>query len=73
MATALDRADPDELADLYSSLRLSVTYQHIEQIVDVEVDPLADRVVKKCFRGGTRTLTTRLQLDQDPAIRTMSL
>jgi len=60
MAQALDRAEPEHLAELYSALRLSLTYHHAEQVVDVEVDPLADRVDKLRVRGGTRTLTTRL-------------
>ncbi len=60
MAQALDRAEPEHLSELYSALRLSLTYHHAEQVVDVEVDPLADRVDKLRVRGGTRTLTTRL-------------
>jgi hypothetical protein len=39
-------------------------------IVEIEVDPLADRVEKICVRGGTRTLTTRFELDSDPVSRT---
>ncbi|WP_132195146.1 MULTISPECIES: hypothetical protein [Kribbella] len=54
----LDTAEPEELSELYSSL----TYHHVKQIVEVEVDPLADRVDKYRVRGGTRTLTTRLDL-----------
>lgn len=53
MASALDRAEPQELSELYALLRLSLTYHHIEQIVDVEVDPMGDRVDKVCVRGGT--------------------
>lgn len=60
MARALDGAGPEELAELYAGLRLSLTYHHTKQIVDVEVDPLADRVAKLRVRGGTRPLTTRL-------------
>jgi hypothetical protein len=63
MAKALDKADPEELSQLYASLRLSLTYCHIEQIVDVEVDPMGDRVDKYRVRGGTRSLTTRLKLN----------
>jgi hypothetical protein len=62
MAQALDRAEADELSQLYSSLRLMLTYRHAEQILDVEVDPLVDRVDKLRVRGGRRTLTTRLEL-----------
>jgi hypothetical protein len=64
MARALDRAEPEDLAELYAALRLSLTYHHAEQIVDVEVDPLADRVDELRVRGGTRTLTTRLVLQR---------
>jgi hypothetical protein len=32
-------------------------------IVEVEVDPLADRAEKFCVLGGPRTLTTRLELN----------
>jgi hypothetical protein len=66
---ALDSAEPEELSELYSSLRLSLTYHHIDQTVDVEIDPLADRVDKYRVRGRTRTLTTRLELDPDPPVR----
>lgn len=50
---ALNTAEPEELSELYSSLRLALTYDHVEQKLDVEVDPLADRVVKSRVRGGT--------------------
>jgi hypothetical protein len=50
---ALDRAEAADLADLYASLRLSLTYHHAEQIVDVKVDPTADRVDEYRVRGGT--------------------
>lgn len=53
MTTALGRAEPEELAELYASFRLSLTYHHTEQIVDVEVDPIGDRVDKLRVRGGT--------------------
>jgi hypothetical protein len=32
-------------------------------IVEVELDPLDDRVAKFCVRGGIGTLTTRLELN----------
>jgi hypothetical protein len=35
MAQALDRAAPEDLAELYAPLRLSLTYHHAEQVVDV--------------------------------------
>jgi hypothetical protein len=69
VARALDTAALEELSELYSSLRWSLTYHHSEQIVEVEVEPLADRIDKYCVRGGTR-LTTRLELDQPPLGRT---
>ncbi|MEV8371129.1 recombinase family protein [Kribbella sp. NPDC056861] len=53
MSRALDRAEPEERSQLYAALRLSLVYHHADQIVDVEVDPLADRVVKSRVRGGT--------------------
>ncbi|WP_432874838.1 hypothetical protein ACQPYH_22925 [Kribbella sp. CA-245084] len=65
IASALDNAGPEELSELYSSLRLSLTYDHREQTVDLEVDPLADRVDKYRVRGATHTLTTRLDLCVD--------
>jgi hypothetical protein len=52
MAQALDQAEPEDLAELYAALRLSLVYHHVEQIVDVEVDPLADRVDEYRVRGG---------------------
>jgi hypothetical protein len=70
VARALDSAEPEELSELYSSLRLSLIYHYTEQTVDVEVDPMADRVDKYRVRGGTRTLTTRLELDPPPLGRT---
>jgi hypothetical protein len=53
MTRALERAEPRQLAELYVSLRLSMTYHHAERALDVEVDPLADRVDKLRVRGGT--------------------
>ncbi|MDX6283000.1 MAG: hypothetical protein QOH03_4071 [Kribbellaceae bacterium] len=53
MARALERAEPEERSQLYGALRLSLVYHHVDQIVDVEVDPLADRVDKLRVRGGT--------------------
>jgi ribulose kinase len=71
MTTALDRADPEELAELYASLRLALAYHHAERIVDVEVDPIGDRVDELRVRGGTHTLTTRLDLAADGGYRTL--
>jgi hypothetical protein len=49
----LNQADPGELAELYASLRLALTYDHAKQIIDVEIDLLAARVDIYCVRGGT--------------------
>ncbi|WP_202867430.1 recombinase family protein [Kribbella pittospori] len=53
IGAALNASSPEELNQLYGSLRLSLTYYHADQTVDVEVDPLGDRVDKVCVRGGT--------------------
>jgi hypothetical protein len=53
IGTALNAANPEDLGQLYRSLRLSLTYHHVDQRVDVAVDPMADRVDKVCVRGGT--------------------
>jgi hypothetical protein len=53
IGAALNSANPEELNQLYRALRLSLKYHHVEQIVDVEVDPMGDRVDKVCVRGGT--------------------
>jgi hypothetical protein len=53
VTTALNGAEPQELAELYASLRLCLTYHHIEQRIDVEVDPIGDRVDELRVRGGT--------------------
>lgn len=66
----MNTAELEELSELYSSLRLALKYNHAEQKLDVEVDPLADRVVKSRVRGRTRTLTTRLDLDTNAPHRT---
>jgi hypothetical protein len=66
----LGRAELEERRQPYESLRLSQVYHHADQIVDVEIDPLADRVVKSRVRGRTHTLTTRLELDSESAGRT---
>ncbi|TCM34420.1 hypothetical protein EV648_1273 [Kribbella sp. VKM Ac-2568] len=58
MAKALDRADRNDLAELYETLGLAVAYDHRLQVAEVSITP-ALRGVKKCVRGGTRTLTTR--------------
>ena len=62
-AKAVKSAEPEELCELYSSLRLALVYNRVERSRDAEVDPLIDRVVKVCARGATHTLTTHLALD----------
>ncbi len=61
MRKVLDRADRGDLADLYKALDLAVTFDHRERVAEVFIDPTT-HVVKVGVRGGTRTLTTRLQL-----------
>ncbi len=50
---ALDAADPAELSELYEALKLGLTYNYADQMVGVEIDPLADRVAKYRVREGT--------------------
>jgi hypothetical protein len=38
---------------LTTPLRLTMVYDHAHKALDVEVDPLADRVAKLRVRGGT--------------------
>jgi hypothetical protein len=57
----LDRANPKDLAELYDGLRLAVDYDHRTRVADVSIMP-TPRVDSVCVRGGTRTLTTRLDL-----------
>lgn len=71
MGLALNAAEPAELSELYEGLKLSLTYNYADQMVGVEIDPLADRVVKSRLRGGTRTLTTRLDLGDSELQRRM--
>ena len=52
------------------ALRLSLKHHHADQPVDVEIDPMGDRLDKVCVRGRTRTLTTLLDLEPEPASRT---
>ncbi|MFF1819836.1 recombinase family protein [Kribbella sp. NPDC058245] len=53
VGAALSAANPEDLSQLYRALRLSLTYHHADQMVEVEVDPLGDRVDKLRVRGGT--------------------
>jgi hypothetical protein len=62
MRIVLDRAEHGELAELYRALRLAVSYDHRERMADVSISP-APLVEKVRVRGGTRTLTTRLELN----------
>jgi hypothetical protein len=60
IGAALNAANPEELNELYGSLRLSLKYHHADQTVDVEVDPMGDRVDKVCVRRGVLRRNTRL-------------
>jgi hypothetical protein len=62
MKTVLDQADRGDLADLYGALGLEVSYNYKTRVADVSIKP-APRVVSVGVRGGTRSLTTRLQLN----------
>jgi hypothetical protein len=55
-------AEREELPELYTTLRLTVSYDHRSRVADVSISP-EPRVVKYRVRGGTRTLTTRIQLN----------
>ncbi|WP_410791100.1 hypothetical protein [Kribbella sp. C-35] len=44
-------AEAQHLGELYASLRLVLAYHHVERGVDVEVDPMGERV-EKSVRGG---------------------
>ena len=61
MKAVLDQADRGDLADLYGALGLEVSYSHGTRVADVSISP-TPRVVSMRVRGGTRTLTTCLQL-----------
>ncbi|WP_132210328.1 recombinase family protein [Kribbella steppae] len=52
VARALDRANRDDLAELYEALRLRVEYDHRTRVAEVSVTP-APRVDSVCVRGGT--------------------
>jgi hypothetical protein len=60
---ALYRTQAEERRQLYESLRLSLIYHQADQIVDIEVDQLADRVDNYRLRGAIRTLTMRISLN----------
>jgi hypothetical protein len=69
MKTLLDQADREDLAELYGALALEVSYNHKTRVADVSIRP-TPRAMQKCVRGGTRTLTTRLDLAPESAGRT---
>ncbi|TCM36012.1 hypothetical protein EV648_12360 [Kribbella sp. VKM Ac-2568] len=57
----LDRANRKDLAQLNQTLRLLVDYVHRMRVA--ECLSRLRRVWMVCVRGGTRTLTTRLELN----------
>jgi hypothetical protein len=59
---ALRRADRGDLADLYKAPDLAVTFDHRGRTAEVFMNPTT-HVVKVGVRGGTRALTTRLELN----------
>jgi hypothetical protein len=61
MASALDQADAKDMTSLYEALRLQVDYNHETRSAQVIISP-AVRGFSVGVRGGTRTLTTRLEL-----------
>ncbi len=48
----LDRANREDLAELYDSLRLSVDCDHRTRVAEVSIMP-TPRVDSVCVRGGT--------------------
>lgn len=58
----LDRANRENLAELYDALRLTVEYDHRSRVAEVSITP-TPRVDSVRVRGGTRTLTTRVTLN----------
>jgi hypothetical protein len=69
LKAVLDQADRGELADLYGALRLEVSYNYRTRVADVFIRP-TPREVRMRVRGGTRTLTTRLELNTHEVCRT---
>jgi hypothetical protein len=59
VGAALKDAKPESLERLYRDLRLEMSYQPRERVVDVQ---LAPRVVSACVRGPSCALTTRILL-----------
>jgi hypothetical protein len=59
VGTALKRATPEKLAELYASLSLELTYHPDDRLVDVAIAP---RRGSKRVRGGSCALSTRLHL-----------
>lgn len=59
VGAALERGAPAELQKLYEQLRLEMTYHADEQAIDAAIRLGRD---SERVRGGSCTLTTRLQL-----------
>lgn len=53
VARALNFAQPEELGELYSALRLALTYNHTEQILDVGVGPMGTVWISFVSEGDT--------------------
>ena len=64
MTAALDQADASDVRALYEALGLEVSDNHETRSPEVALSP-ALRGFSVGVRGGTRTLTTRLDLDAD--------
>ncbi len=61
VGAALTQADPPSLTALYEASRLQMVYDPTSHVVDVTVQPRG-RVNSVRVRGGTCTLTTRIEL-----------
>jgi hypothetical protein len=61
MASALEQADASDMAALYEAQGLHLNYNHNSRSAEVAISP-AMRGFSVGVRGGTRTLTTRLEL-----------
>jgi hypothetical protein len=61
MTAALDLADASDMRELYEVLHLQVSCNHETRSAEVAISP-ALHGFSVGVRGGTRTLTTRLQL-----------
>jgi hypothetical protein len=58
LARVVQAADPQDKADIYAKLRLTLTYQPEEKMVQAIVKLGLKHAQKDCVRGSTRTLRT---------------